>query len=170
MLKLEQIASGQQLTGLEQDKIVRVVSVERLGEHAINAIYRDGDGRLSERMLFRSDEPAISLAESGCPWGFDASPEEFKLALEAQRIKLAYLFDPMMAVHWSFPPVFWPGVRGRTRPFSVPMPPGGLRWRKSPCRKSLNMNTPMAIQPGMYPLKNAAGIFLRISRATRTGT
>ena len=101
MLKLEQISAGQQVTGIEQDKIVRIVSTEKLGEHAINAIYRDGSGRLGERMLFRSDEPTISLAESGCPWGFDAPAQEFKLALEAQRIKLAYLFDPMMAVHTS---------------------------------------------------------------------
>ncbi|MCF8029880.1 MAG: DUF3883 domain-containing protein [Desulfohalobiaceae bacterium] len=101
MLKLEQIVSGQQITGIEQDKIVRIVSTEKLGEHAINAIYRDGSGRLGERMLFRSDEPTISLAESGCPWGFDAPAQDFKLALEAQRIKLAYLFDPMMAVHTS---------------------------------------------------------------------
>ena len=101
MLKLEQISPGQQVTGIEQDRIVRIVSTEKLGEHAINAIYRDGSGRLGERMLFRSDEPGISLAESGCPWSFDAPAQEFKLALEAQRIKLAYLFDPMMAVHTS---------------------------------------------------------------------
>jgi len=101
MFKLERIATGQQLVGIEEDKIVRVVSVENLGEHAVNLIYRDGEGNLSERMLFRSDESTISQAESGCPWGFDAPPEGFKLALEAQRIKLAYLFDPMMAVHTS---------------------------------------------------------------------
>lgn len=101
MLTLEHIAAGQQISGIEQGKIVRIVSTEKLGEHAVNAIYRDGDGRLGERMLFRSDESTISLAETGCPWGFDAPPEEFKLALEAQRIKLAYLFDPMMAVHTS---------------------------------------------------------------------
>ena len=101
MLKLEQISPGQQVSGIEQGRIVRIVSTEKLGEHAINAIYRDGSGRLGERMLFRSDEPGISLAESGCPWSFDAPAQEFKLALEAQRIRLAYLFDPMMAVHTS---------------------------------------------------------------------
>ncbi|MDZ7758672.1 MAG: hypothetical protein U5L00_00220 [Desulfovermiculus sp.] len=92
MLKLEQLSAGQQVTGIEQDKIVRIVSTEKLGEHAINAIYRDGDGRLGERMLFRSDESTISLAEAGCHWSFDAPPEDFKLALEAQRIKLGLPF------------------------------------------------------------------------------
>ena len=33
--------------------------------------------------------------------GVDASGEEFKLALEAYRISMAHLFDPMMAIHTS---------------------------------------------------------------------
>ncbi|MFP4236811.1 MAG: helicase-related protein [Desulfonatronovibrio sp.] len=101
MIKLENITTNQMLTGVESGKVVRVVSVEKLGDHAVTLYYKDNEGRLGERMFFRTDEPSISLAESGCPWGFDAPPEEFKLAVEAQRIKLAHLFDPMMAVHTS---------------------------------------------------------------------
>jgi superfamily II DNA or RNA helicase len=52
-------------------------------------------------MLFRADEANLSLAEAGRPWAFDASGEDFKLAVEAYRISLAHLFDPMMAVHTS---------------------------------------------------------------------
>jgi hypothetical protein len=33
--------------------------------------------------------------------GFDAAGDEFTLGLEAFRIRLAHLFDPMMAVHTS---------------------------------------------------------------------
>ena len=101
MIKLENITTNQMLAGVESGRIVRVVSVEKLGEHAVTLYYKDSEGRLSERMLFRNDEPAISLAESECPWGFDAPADEFKLAVEAQRITLAHLFDPMMAVHTS---------------------------------------------------------------------
>jgi SNF2 family DNA or RNA helicase len=56
---------------------------------------------LLERMLFRTDEANLSLAEAGRPWAFDAPGEDFKLAAEAWRINLAHLFDPMMAVHTS---------------------------------------------------------------------
>jgi hypothetical protein len=35
------------------------------------------------------------------PWSFDGDGETFKLAVEAKRIDLAFLFDPMMAVHTS---------------------------------------------------------------------
>ena len=101
MLKLEQIAANQILSGIEQGKVVRVVSVEKLGEHAVTLYYKNGEGRLGESMIFRADEPSITLADSGCPWKFDAPAEDFKLAVEAQRISLAYLFDPMMAVHTS---------------------------------------------------------------------
>ena len=50
-------------------------------------------------MLFRSEEPHLDLAVAGRPWAFDAPGEAFKLAAEAYCIDLAYLFDPMMAVH-----------------------------------------------------------------------
>ena len=52
-------------------------------------------------MLFRSDEADLFIAEAGRHWAFDADPKFFKLAAEAYRINLAYLFDPMMAVHTS---------------------------------------------------------------------
>ena len=52
-------------------------------------------------MLFRSDEVRLELAEAGRAWAFDASGADFKLGLEAYRISLAHLFDPMMAVHTS---------------------------------------------------------------------
>jgi SNF2 family DNA or RNA helicase len=56
---------------------------------------------LGEQMLFRSDEGRLDLAQAGRPWGFDASGIDFKLGVEAYRIRLAHLFDPMMAVHTS---------------------------------------------------------------------
>src|SRR3989440_2508271 len=63
--------------------------------------YKTSDGRLLERMLFRTDEATLALAEAGRPWAFDAPGATFKLAAEAYRITLAHLFDPMMAVHTS---------------------------------------------------------------------
>ena len=76
-------------------------------------------------MLFRSDEAKLSLAEAGRPWAFDAPGEEFKLAVEAYRINLAHLFDPMMAVHTSnVEPL--PHQRGR---------PGGVRRGGQQCRQ-----------------------------------
>ena len=101
MLKLEDIKKDAQIRGLEGDKIVRIVSFEPAGTDAANVFYVDPDGKPGSQMLFRSDESRLEQAEVGRPWAFDASGAEFKLGLEAFRIKLAHLFDPMMAVHTS---------------------------------------------------------------------
>ncbi|HCF05834.1 MAG TPA: RNA helicase [Desulfomicrobiaceae bacterium] len=101
MLKLEQIQKNAAISGLEPGQVVRIVTTEPVGDNALTVYYKTADGGLRERMLFRSDEAKLSLAEAGRPWAFDASGEAFKLAAEAYRIHLAHLFDPMMAVHTS---------------------------------------------------------------------
>jgi superfamily II DNA or RNA helicase len=101
MLKLEEIKKNAALSGIEPGHVVRIVTTEPVGDNALTVYYKTSDGRLLERMLFRSDECNLSLAEAGRPWAFDAAGEEFKLAVEAYRISLAHLFDPMMAVHTS---------------------------------------------------------------------
>src|SRR5262249_36450917 len=45
--------------------------------------------------------PAIALATTERPWSFDGDGATFQLTCEAKRIDLAFLFDPMMAVHVS---------------------------------------------------------------------
>lgn len=101
MLKLEDIRKDAVIAGLEPDQVVRVVYSEMVGDGAVTVFYKKSDGTPVERMLFRSDEARLSLAQAGRPWAFDAAGEDFKLAVEATRINLAYLFDPMMAVHTS---------------------------------------------------------------------
>lgn len=101
MLKLEQIQKNAAISGLEPGQVVRIVTTEPVGYNALTVYYKTADGTLRERMLFRTDEANLSLAESGRPWAFDAPGDAFKLAAEAYRINLAHLFDPMMAVHTS---------------------------------------------------------------------
>ncbi len=101
MLKLEDINKNAQIAGLETGSVVRVITTEPVGDDAVTVYYKTADGRLLERMLFRSDEANLSLAEAGRPWAFDAPAADFKLVTEAYRINLAHLFDPMMAVHTS---------------------------------------------------------------------
>jgi SNF2 family DNA or RNA helicase len=101
MLKLEDITNGSAVSGIDPSHPVRIVTTENVGNDALTVYYKTSDGRLSERMLFRTDEASLSLAEAGRPWAFDAAGADFKIATEAYRINLAYLFDPMMAVHTS---------------------------------------------------------------------
>src|SRR5574341_889580 len=101
MLKLEEITQHAALTGIEPGQVVRVVTTEPMGGNTLTVYYKTSDGRLLERLLFRTDETALALAEAGRPWAFDAPGTAFTLAAEAYRITLAHLFDPMMAVHTS---------------------------------------------------------------------
>ena len=100
-MKLESIAKGALVSGIEAGKVVRVVSADPLGDNAVTVVYKADDGRLGERVLFRSNESELQIASVGRPWSFDADGADFKLAAEAYRINLAHLFDPMMAVHTS---------------------------------------------------------------------
>lgn len=93
MLRLEEITKGAAVSGLEPGEVVRIVATELIGEHTLTVYYKRPDGELRERMLFRTDEANLALAQAGRPWAFDAEGEDFKLAAEAWRINLAYLFD-----------------------------------------------------------------------------
>ena len=44
---------------------------------------------------------ALDLVEQGRPWSFDGDGALFRLVSEAHRIRLAHLFDPVLAVHTS---------------------------------------------------------------------
>lgn len=101
MMKLEEIQKNAAISGIEPGQVVRIITTEPVGDNALTVYYKKSDGQLCERMLFRTDEVNLSLAEAGRPWAFDAPGADFKLAAEAYRINLAHLFDPMMAVHTS---------------------------------------------------------------------
>ena len=99
-MKLEQIAGGMHLTGIETDTAVTIEKAEMVGADTIAIIYRNADSQLREQILQRCDEQRITEAELST-WDFSAKGDEFILALETRRIQLAHLFDPMMAVHTS---------------------------------------------------------------------
>jgi SNF2 family DNA or RNA helicase len=71
------------------------------GDGAVQVLYKTPEGVIKERLVGRADQGAIQIATEERPWAFDGDGEDFKLAVEAKRIDLAFLFDPMMAVHTS---------------------------------------------------------------------
>jgi SNF2 family DNA or RNA helicase len=58
-------------------------------------------GDISVKTSAPSDEDSLKLATAERPWSFDGDGAAFQLTCEAKRIDLAFLFDPMMAVHTS---------------------------------------------------------------------
>lgn len=99
-MKLEDLVAGQRLSGVLPGATVEVVAALPHGADAIQLIYRDAAGAISEEIVYRADESRFGLAVSSLR-PFDAVAGDFKLAAEAQRIQLAGLYDPMLAVATS---------------------------------------------------------------------
>ena len=92
MLKLEALTPGALVRGILPEGMVSVVSVRWFGNEAIELTYKDQTGKVANQLLYRSDEPKLSLVEEGRPWSFDGDGALFRLVAEAHRIRLAHLF------------------------------------------------------------------------------
>ncbi|MBX6330268.1 MAG: DUF3883 domain-containing protein [Gemmatimonadaceae bacterium] len=100
-MKLETLTPEATVRGILPDASVTVVSVQWHGSDALTLVYRRPDGRVADEILYRHDEARLELVEEGRPWSFDGDGALFRLASEAHRIRLAHLFDPVLAVHTS---------------------------------------------------------------------
>jgi len=98
-MKLDDIKSGSIILGIVPEKSVKIKYVDQSSPDSITVGYKLDDGNLKERQLFRKDEDKYSLAEPH--FSFTGDAEDFKLAMEANRISNAHLFDPFMAIHSS---------------------------------------------------------------------
>jgi SNF2 family DNA or RNA helicase len=98
---LEQLTPNASVRGILPDSTVTVVSVAWFGSAALELTYKAADGKVGSVLLYRDDEPRLELVEHGRPWSFDGDGALFRLVSEAQRIHLAHLFDPLLAVHSS---------------------------------------------------------------------
>jgi superfamily II DNA or RNA helicase len=100
MSKLEDLQPGLRLAGVIPGQSVSVIAVRPHGADAVELTYKVADGALGQRVLGRDAEQKLSVAEVEAR-PLDADAADFKLAAECQRIKLAGLFDPMLAVTTS---------------------------------------------------------------------
>ncbi|MER2504533.1 MAG: helicase-related protein [Azonexus sp.] len=101
MMKLEQLQTNAAIRGILPDALVTVVSVQWFGSEALELTYKTAAGKVANELVYRHDEPRLEVVEQGRPWSFDGDGALFRLVSEAQRIRLAHLFDPVLAVHTS---------------------------------------------------------------------
>ncbi|MFD1827586.1 MULTISPECIES: helicase-related protein [Mumia] len=99
-MTLEEVIAGVRIAGLVPGEAVLVLAAQWHGGDALEVTYKSVSGALSQRVLFRDDEAALGSADSGGR-PFDAPADDFALVAEAQRITLAGLHDPMLAVATS---------------------------------------------------------------------
>jgi superfamily II DNA or RNA helicase len=101
MIRLEDLQPTAAVRGILPDQIITVVSVQWFGSEALELTYKGPTGRVANELLYRHDEPRLQIVEHGRPWSFDGDGSMFRLVSEAHRIRLAHLFDPVLAVHTS---------------------------------------------------------------------
>src|SRR2546425_1831680 len=101
MAQLEDLTRGASLKGILPECLVTVVDVKWHGSAVVELTYKDPSGRLGSELLYRDREATIEVVSAGSPWSFDADGAMLRLVSEAYRIRLAYLFDPYLALHTS---------------------------------------------------------------------
>jgi SNF2 family DNA or RNA helicase len=98
--KLEDLEPGLRLAGVIPGQSVSVIALQPHGSDAIELTYKTADGELGQRVLGRDAEDKLVIAQVEAR-PYDEEAADFKLVAECQRIKLAGLFDPMLAVTTS---------------------------------------------------------------------
>ena len=100
-MKLEDLRANAAVRGVLADSLVTVVSVQWFGSEALELTYKTPAGKVANELLYRDDEARLEIVKVGRPWSFDGDGALFRLVSEALRIRLAHLFDPVLAVHTS---------------------------------------------------------------------
>ena len=100
-MTLEDLQPNAAVRGILADGLVVVVSVQWFGSQALELTYKTPAGKVANELLYRQDEARLEVVEQGQPWSFDGDGALFRLVSEALRIRLAHLFDPVLAVHTS---------------------------------------------------------------------
>ena len=101
MARLEDLKEGASVKGVRPDGPITVINVKWHGDAVVELTYKDASGKPGNDLLFRDREAMLDIIEPGQSWSFDADADMLRLVSEAYRIGMAYLFDPLLAVHTS---------------------------------------------------------------------
>ena len=101
MARLEDITVNSVVRGIHPSAAVTVKHARMHGSDTLEVTYTDAEGRPGTQLLFRDQEHQLEVVQKTRPLSFTADGALFRLASEAQRLRLGFLFDPMIAVNTS---------------------------------------------------------------------
>ena len=101
MARFEDLKEGASVKGIRPDGPVTIINVKWHGDDVVELTYKDSAGKPGNELLFRDREAMLEIIAAGQSWSFDADASMLRLVSEAYRIGMAYLFDPLLAVHTS---------------------------------------------------------------------
>jgi SNF2 family DNA or RNA helicase len=100
-MRLEDLTKGATVNGVLPNQLITVVEAKWYGSDVIELIYKEANGNIDSELIYRDREPELEIVTSSLPWSFNGDGSLLRLVSESQRIQLAHLFDPMLAVHTS---------------------------------------------------------------------
>ena len=101
MTRLRDLRVGSLVRGLIPGQMVTVRHVELHSDEVVSVTYVDGEGKVEQALVYRDQEPQLELVQQSRPLSFAADGHLFRLVSEAQRLRYAFLFDPLIAVSTS---------------------------------------------------------------------
>ena len=101
MTQLEKLTRGATIKGILPNENVTAIDVKWHGNDVVELTYKDAKGQPYTELIFRDREPTLEIVSEGGMWSFDGDGALLRLVSEAHRIRLAHLFDPLLAVHTS---------------------------------------------------------------------
>ena len=69
MAAFDEIRPGARIRGIAGSEIAEIVSVSKFGPDALNVVFRS-NGKVQERLFYRSDEAAFTVEEAGRSFAF----------------------------------------------------------------------------------------------------
>lgn len=101
MAQLEDLTRGTTVKGILPTHNVTVIDAQWHGTDVVELTYKDANGQPHTEILFRDREPTLEIVTEERLGRFDGDGALLRLVSEAHRIRLAHLFDPLLAVHTS---------------------------------------------------------------------
>jgi hypothetical protein len=98
MLALDKVVAGANIRGVAGPSIVEVVRVQWIGSDALNIVYQGADGP-AEVLLYREAEARLELIQASRAFSFGGDGDAFRVASEAQRIRLRFFNARVICRH-----------------------------------------------------------------------
>lgn len=99
-VRIADLTDGVVLLGVRPGPVTVLTTIPH-GPEAVTLVFRDAAGTTGDQLLYATDLAQLTIEPLGSRWLFDADGDEFRLAAEALRIRMAGLHDPMLAVSSS---------------------------------------------------------------------
>lgn len=101
MTRLRDLRVGSLVRGIIAGQTVTLRHVELHNDDVASVTFVDGEGKVEQALVYRDQEPQLELVQQSRPLSFTAEGGLFRLVSEAQRLRYAFLFDPLIAISTS---------------------------------------------------------------------